>query len=233
VANANDAIAVGTNAQANVQGSSAFGQGAMANASDAIAVGTNAQANAPGSAAFGQGAVANASDAIAVGTNAQANAPGSAAFGQGAVASLPQQQVLGTSASTYSMPGIPSDLSRSRQVGPLEVVTSDAQGNLATDSGVIYDALSKNQAGVAIAMTVATPSLQSGEKFGVALNWGTFEQSQAIGISVMGVIGRSVLTEGDRLALTGSYGGSIRSQSFGGRTTSSAHGGRAGVQLTW
>ena len=96
-------------------------------------MGTDAGNNTTGNnnIAIGTGAgngVANNSTAI--GTGAQANANGSTALGAGAVANLPNQFVMGTSQDTYQAPGITSSLSRSRQSGPLEVVTSDGQWEL-------------------------------------------------------------------------------------------------------
>ena len=214
-----DAIAIGNNAQAMQSGSVAVGL-------DAASTGTNATA-------VGTGAAAGADDTIAIGSNAQANATGSAAYGQGAVANLTQQQVFGTVANTYTMPGITSDLSRARQTGPLEVATTDAAGNLATDGGQIYETLSENQAGIAIVMAMPTPSLLASESFGIAFNWGKFKQSQAIGISAMGVINRNVFGGGERLALNGGFGVSTNEKTFGGHNAGTTNGGRVGVQLTW
>src|SRR5262249_43793090 len=44
------------------------------------------------------------------------------------------QQVFGTATNTYTMPGIASAVSKATQTGPLQIVTSDASGNLATGS---------------------------------------------------------------------------------------------------
>ena len=41
---------------------------------------------------------------------------------------------FGTAANSYTMPGITSLASRAAQSGPVEIVTSDANGNLATVS---------------------------------------------------------------------------------------------------
>ena len=81
--------------------------------------------------------------------------------------------VFGTKDDTYRTPGITSNLSKNRQSGPLEVVTSDAGGNLATDGGQIFDdlnglnhrvdsaqpALDEAFAGVALAMASMDPDL--------------------------------------------------------------------------
>lgn len=49
--------------------------------------------------------------------------------------------MFGTASNTYTMPGIISDASRAAQTGPLELVTSDANGNLATDGGSLLSVL--------------------------------------------------------------------------------------------
>lgn len=214
-----NAIAIGNNAQAQQSGSVAVGLDASASGADATAVGT--------------GATASADDSTAVGSGAQATAAGSSAYGQGAVATLTQQQVFGTAGNTYTMPGITSTLSRQRQSGPLEVVNTDAAGNLATDGGEIYRTLSENQAGIAIAMALPTPSLQLDERFGLAVNWGRYRHSQAIGVSALGVINDNVFGGGERLSLNGAIGLSKNEKSFGGHSSGTAHGGRVGFQLTW
>ena len=122
-----------------------------------------------------------------MGTNTQANADGSVAIGtdstgQGAVATQKNEFVLGTKNQTYTAPGITSGLSRSRQSGPLEVVTSDANGHLATDNGQLFHELNNigNEAdrvrsGVALAIAMAGPDLTGNERFGVSANWGNFD----------------------------------------------------------
>jgi hypothetical protein len=198
-----------------------------------VAIGDTVNITGDRAIAVGNNATANADDTTVIGTNAQADATGSAAYGQGAVASLTQQQVFGTTANTYTTPGITSGLSRARQIGALEVATTDTAGNLATDGGKIFDTLSENQAGIAIAMSLGMPDLQADESFGVALNWGRFEDSQAIGVTAMGVVNRDLFGGGERLSLNGAFGVSLDEESFGQRKTHSTTGGRVGFQLTW
>ena len=57
------------------------------------------------------------------------------AIGNGAVATRDNQVVIGTASDTYTAPGITSAASRAAQSGPLQVVTTDANGNLASDGG--------------------------------------------------------------------------------------------------
>ena len=198
-----------------------------------VAVGDTVTVEGNRAVAIGNGATASADDTTAVGTNARAEATGSAAYGQGAVAVLDQQQVFGTVANTYTTPGLPSSLSRSRQVGALEVATSDAAGNLATDGGQIYETLSENQAGIAIAMGMTNPSLSGEETFGVGINWGRFEGSQSLNLTVMGVISRNLFGGDERLSISGGYGVSLKEERFGGHKTNGVNGGRIGLQLTW
>ena len=209
------------------------GAGSNVTGDSNVAVGDTVNIAGNRAIAVGNNATANADDTTAIGTNAQANAAGSAAFGQGAVASQTQQQVFGTKANTYTAPGITSSQSRARQVGAVEVATSDANGNLATDGSVIFETLSDHEAGIAIAMALESPSLQAGETFGVAVNWGIFNQSQALAFSAIGVVARDVFLAGDRIALNGGFGVSVKAGSFGGHRTGTAAGGRAGVQFAW
>ena len=185
------------------------------------------------STVVGNQAQGNASNTTVVGQGASANANGAAAYGQGAVANLTNEQVFGTTANTYTTPGITSGLSASRQSGQLDVVTTDAAGHLASDGGSVFNQLSKLDAGVAIAMSQQNPDLVAGESFGIAMNAGFFDQSQAIGFSAEGVLGRNLFGFRDRLAVTGGIGFSVNQPTFGGRTADSQVGGHVGTQLTW
>lgn len=62
---------------------------------------------------------------------------------------------LMASTQTYTTPGITSNESRNRQSGPLQLVTTDANGNLAADNGDTFRAIAKLQAGVALATNTA------------------------------------------------------------------------------
>jgi hypothetical protein len=83
-------------------------------------VGNSSNATGLNSSAFGNGATATFAN--------------SAAFGNGATATRVNQQVFGTATNTYTTPGITSAASRAAQTGPLQIVTSDASGNLATNT---------------------------------------------------------------------------------------------------
>ena len=113
------------------------------------------------------------------------------------------------------MPGITSGLSKSRQAGPLEVVTTDAAGNLASDGGAVFE-------GIAIAMANHNPDLKGDEKFGLALNWGNFNGvSNAIAGSFMGVLHQG---PSSRLAISGGLGFGLPNGTYAGHV---------GAQLTW
>ena len=109
---------------------------------NSVALGQGSQALGAGSTAIGQGAS----------TGLFNNA---AAIGNGAVATRDNQVVIGTASNTYTAPGITSAASKAAQSGSVQVVTSDANGNLATDGGAISNNLNIiNQQITAIAQSV-------------------------------------------------------------------------------
>lgn len=277
-ATAADATAIGNGAQATAAGATAIGSGATATNTDAIAVGTSALASGPGSIAIGQNAVATGSVAVgagatasnggaafgdnstatgsnatAVGPSANATQSNSAAFGAGATATQANQQVFGTASNSYTMPGVSSAQSASRQTGPLALVTTDAAGNLASDNGAMMAALSstqfalmstqaglsnaqsaisKTQAGISIALAGEAPSLTSEESFGVRMGWGNFNGvANGVAGSAIGVVCRDCLKQGDRLAIDASIGAGW--SEYQRQDSGTVVGGRAGVQWTW
>ena len=198
--------------------------------------------------ALGTGAGSNitASDTVAIGSNSLASANGSAAFGSGATATRANQQVFGTSSNTYTMPGLTSSQSKSAQGSPTHLVTSNATGDLAAytfselglaTSGDV-DALNTRInkvgartdeaiAGVALAMSMVNPDLTGNERFGVAANWGAFEDANALGMSLMGVLGNDFVTKGDRVAISGGFGIGLANGEG-----DDVYGGRVGLQWT-
>jgi autotransporter adhesin len=233
---------IGLGSGNNVSGSNNLALGTEAgngiNANDTIAVGTRASASSDNSIAIGKASSATGRNATAVGANTQAKAPGSVALGtdsagNGAVAFRHDQFVLGTRNHTYTAPGITSGLSRARQSGPLEVVTSDIHGNLATDGGLLFDEISKAGGGIAVAIALENPDLVAGERFGIAANVGIWEDNVALGFTAIGVLGHNFVGYGERWALSGGVGFSVREESFGRRGDESSVGGRAGLQVSW
>jgi hypothetical protein len=175
---------------------------------------------------------------MALGRNTSATGNGSVALGtdntgQGAQATLPNEFALGTARHTYTAAGITSLESRQRQQGPLEVVTSDANGHLATDGGLLFDELSRIGGGVAIAMALENPDLVGNEKFGLAGNVAFWEDNVALGFTAMGVLGHNFLGAGERWALSGGVGFTVKEESYGRRGSKSSVGGRAGLQVSW
>jgi autotransporter adhesin len=79
----------------------------------------------------GESAVATGSNSVALGTGANATLANSSAIGNGATTTRANQIVIGTTSNTYTTPGITSNASIAAQSGPLSVVTTDANGNLA------------------------------------------------------------------------------------------------------
>jgi hypothetical protein len=207
----------------------ALGSSAGANitASNTIAVGTNALAGGNGGIAVGTNAVAAGPGDTAIGEGARVTADHSTAIGAGATATLPNQVVVGTRSESYTAPGITSSLSRSRQSGPTQIVTSDINGNLATDGGRFLDQVDQNQSGVALAMAIGNPDLTGNERFGVAANWGNFEGANALGAALMGVLGNNFVAKGDRVAISGGFG-----VGFSEGDGDDVYGGRIGLQWT-
>jgi hypothetical protein len=154
----------------------------------------------------------------------------STAIGQGAATTRANQMVFGTAANTYTAPGITSAASAAAQTGATQLVTSDASGNLATESASTIVASSpafqslqqdvkKNTqgVGVAIAMGSGVGSLPPGQNFGVAVNWGTFE-----GLNAVAASGTARLY--DSLYFNGSVGVGCNEGTVGGR---------AGLAYSW
>ena len=101
---------------------------------DALATGYGSSASGDQAAAYGTNASAGGTNSTAVGYGASASQANTTAIGYGASTSRAGQMAFGTAANSYTMPGITSLASRAAQSGPVEIVTSDANGNLATVS---------------------------------------------------------------------------------------------------
>lgn len=200
----------------------AIGNGASAFSVNSTALGTNATAGTSGGGGM---------NSTAVGANANAPFVNSAAFGSNATATRTNQQVFGTTSNTYTMPGITSSASRANQTGLLQLPTTDAAGNLASDGGETFKAIAKLRAGVALSLAATPAVLMHGEKFGMRLGWGTFNGANALGFSVTGVLAENLVSKHDRLTLDGGVGFGFGD--FMGYRENSVVGGRAGVQLTW
>ncbi len=140
--------------------------------------------------------------------------------------------MLGSASQTYTAPGITSQQSVDRQSGPLQLATTDAAGNLATDHGTTFEAIARLQAGVPLALAAEAPSLTQSENFGMRVGWGNFNgDGNAVAWSAIGVMCRSCVSFGDRIAVDASVGAGWSEY----KTYSAGNiiGGRAGVQWTW
>lgn len=221
--NAGAVITVAAPDDGGVATNTACGDGAETGIGNSTSVGYESNTDNSNSTAVGAVAYAGANNSTAIGFGATVGVghDSSTAIGVGAATTTNNQMVLGTANETYVMPGVTSALSRSRQTGPLEVVTSDANGNLATDGGAIYDSIAKNKDGAAIAMAMENPDLTGDEKFGLSFNYGNFDGASAISGAVMGVLWENAAT---RFAVSGGVGYGFESETFGGRV---------GGQLTW
>jgi Porin subfamily len=83
-----------------------------------------------------------------------------------------------------------------------------------------FDAAFRDQAdGIAIAMALESPDLAGSEHFGFKVNWGTYENSNAFGVTFAGVLAENA---NNRLTLSG-----------GVAFTGNNIGGHAGLQFSW
>jgi hypothetical protein len=191
-------------------------------------------ATGPASVAVGAGAQANASQSTAIGAGATVatSNTNSTAIGAGATTTADNQIVLGTVSQTYQAPGIDSQQSRGRQSGPLRLVTSDSEGNLATDGGSTFTEIAKLRAGTAVAMAMQAPTLGPGENFGLRVGYGNFDShANAVGLSAMGNVCRQCFLGIDRFSIDAGAG--VGSSTFNTYNSGAVMGVRVGGQLTW
>jgi trimeric autotransporter adhesin len=80
---------------------------------------------------LGDNTVATGGNSVALGIGASATHANASAIGNGATTTRDNQVVIGTATNTYTTPGVTSNASIAAQSGPLSVVTTDANGNLA------------------------------------------------------------------------------------------------------
>ena len=135
------------------------------------------------------------SNGTAIGANSKVSHDNSTAVGAGAQSTDDHQVTLGTDEDTIRAPGLTSQESKDRQEGPVELVTSDSGGRLATDGGATHaaiesnahaiaansTAIQENAEGVAIAMAMPDAFLDSTENFSIAAGFGGFNGETAFG----------------------------------------------------
>jgi hypothetical protein len=221
-----------------------LGSSNTVNAGSAIAIGNANTVTGGNGIAIGTGVQVAGVNGIAIGKNANAGHAGSAAFGAGATTTRDNQQVFGTAGNTYTMSGIASAASAAAQSGQVQVVTSDASGNLATSSlaglglassadinaingqlaGInarlddLTNRSNKAYTGVAMAFAMAgVPTLLPNESFAVTMNWGNFQ-------SVNGLALNAAVRLSTNVQLNGGVG-------YG--PNESLVGGRVGVRVGW
>lgn len=233
--------AVGSNASAVGLNGTAVGFLTSAVGSNSVAIGSSATAAGVAGTSVGANAQAGGVNSLAIGSGSSAAFSNSTAIGNGAVATRSGQQMFGAATNTYTMAGITSAASAAAQTGTRQVVTSDANGNLATSSlaglgiasssdiGLLQsqiDGLVQRDrqlaSGIAISMALAQPMLQSGQTVGVRVGWGNFGGSNAVGVSAAGVLARGFAGPTTSLVVDAGVGFS-----------SSQTGGRVGVTLGW
>ena len=233
VAVGNASTAVGFSSLAVGERSIAVGN-SQADGDDSIAIGTGAFAAGPGDTAVGQNAQVLANNSSSFGNGATVN-PGhvnSTALGTNASTTYDNQVMMGTSTQTYTTPGITSALSQQRQSGPLQLTTTDMNGNLASDNGDTFKAVSKLQAGVAIALAAEAPTLTSSQTFGVRVGWGNYQgDANAVAASAIGVLCRNCFSFNDSISLDGSVGAGW--SEFKTYNSGNVIGGRAGLSWAW
>ena len=131
--------------------------GASATACGAASVATGANSSAFGGAASATGAaavangwqsMASAENSTALGANSVAGHDNSTALGAGAATTRANQVVLGTTSSTITAPGITSAASLAAQGAVVGLVTTDADGNLASDGGALQNQVNTNSADI-------------------------------------------------------------------------------------
>lgn len=175
--------------------------------------------------------MASATQSTAVGAGSEATFANSSAIGADARTTRANQMAVGTSVNTYTMAGITSNASRAVQTGPLEAVTTDRFGNLASDGGAFQgkiDALGRRDGeladGIAIALALQQPIFHSGQKFAGRLGYGNFDGSNALALSLAGVVDKGSFGPISSITLDGGVG-------FGTLTGTVAA--KAGVTFGW
>ena len=214
---ATDATAIGQGSRATFVGATAIGQGAQAINDPTTAVGFMAVASGTNASAFGANAVASGNNSTAIGQGARATATNSAAFGRAAQATRANQVAIGTATNTYTFAGVTSPASRAVQSGPTQLLTTDGNGNIASDGGSYARTIDENTEGVAMAMAMDAPDLRQHERFALKGNWGNFEGENALAFT--GTVRLSQRVSFDAGIGIGTNHGNV--------------GGRAGLRIGW
>lgn len=144
-ASGNFAQAIGRNANASGAGATAIGLDSSATGAYAQSFGRNANASGPASLAMGVDSEASAPDSIAIGNGASSTFANSVAIGNDAAATRTNQIMLGSATSTYTFAGISSAASRGQQEETVGLLTTDANGNVASDGGALQASVADHE----------------------------------------------------------------------------------------
>ncbi|MCC7253575.1 hypothetical protein [Hyphomicrobium sp.] len=228
--------AYGEFSTASGESSSAFGQQSTASGGASSAYGFDSTASGSASSAFGQQSTASGDQSAAYGTHASATHENSAAFGADATTTRDNQQMFGTTTNTYTMAGVNSDDSRAAQSGPVNLVTTDGDGNLAgrtfdelglasigdiagiqSQINGLIDRDDELAEGIAISLALDAPVLRNGQTFAMRGGWGNFEGSNAAGFTAAGALSQNVVVDAG----------------VGWGTSQGTVAGKAGVTIGW
>ena len=144
-ASGNFSNALGRNANASGAGATAIGLDSTASGNYAQSFGRDASATAANAIALGTNTQANAVNAVAIGNDASSNFANSIAIGNDAAATRTNQIALGAATSTYTLAGITSSASLGQQGAVTGILTTDANGNLASDGGALHASVADHE----------------------------------------------------------------------------------------
>ena len=88
--------------------------------------------------------------------------------------------MLGTVDTSVVLPGLQNNAAFARQLGPRALVTTDAQGNLASDQGRLIERVLENGQGAAMAIAIAVLHVRAGRS--------STPKGLAIGVAVLAVV---------------------------------------------
>lgn len=214
----------------------AIGGSAVANDSDNTVVGSNSSVAGASSSAFGTGNTVNGANALALGSGNTIAQAGAVAIGNSVTTTRANQVSLGNTGNTYTLAGIGSADSLAAQTGPVQFVTTDAAGNLATASISIPDIsgldsrvgsletsvhelqkdMRRSFEGTALAMAMGGAILPEGKTYAISAGWGTFRGENAFAASGVAKLNDNFYAQGG--VGVGARGGV---------------GGRLGVTVAW
>lgn len=212
-AGGSNSTAIGRFSSATGFSSTALGSLAVASGPSSTALGSFSAATGTGSTAIGRGSLSTGTDSTAIGRLSNAAHDNSTAIGYSATTTRANQIMFGTASNTYTAPGITSAASRAAQSGPVEVVTSDADGNLATASAsqlglATVTQMDRNTEGVAMAMALTRiPTvLPVDKRYAVSTTYGSFGGENAVGIGGAMTLTENVFFSGGGAVGIGGHG---------------------------